>query len=160
MFQRAEEIEFVNGIGSDPQYMAPERYRLEAPSNAAGVCVCVDISCTSLTLSLLSPDVWALGCVLYEICCGVVPFMNDKPWSHIVMNVPRAVSPLMLPVFKACFQPDPSKRASSLQVLMYLRSAQDKCKKSKLSHVEVCGACISVTIPPCSLRLHSIPGSV
>jgi hypothetical protein len=62
---------------------------------------------------------------MYEIVTGETPYMHNKPWDHIVTNVPRAVAPAFLPLFKAVFQPDPSKRASSLQVLMYLRSVKD-----------------------------------
>ena len=69
---------------------------------------------------------WALGCVLYEIVTGEVPYMHSKPWSHIVTMVPRSMAPLLLPIFKVCFQPDPVKRASALQILTYLRSVKDK----------------------------------
>ena len=34
--QQAEASEFVAVIGSDAQYLAPERYALSSPSNSAG----------------------------------------------------------------------------------------------------------------------------
>lgn len=53
-----------------PQYMAPETADGAPPGAAA--------------------DVYALGVVLYELCCGVTPFASGSTWATIKQHIERA----------------------------------------------------------------------
>ncbi|VDP80771.1 unnamed protein product [Echinostoma caproni] len=76
-------------------------------------------------------DIWALGCILYQICTYTPPFQAEcilTVASRIVKGVytpvaevcPGLYSPLMDEVIAVCLTPDPTKRPDILGVATHL----------------------------------------
>ncbi|KAK1443904.1 serine/threonine-protein kinase NEK like protein [Babesia gibsoni] len=69
-------------------------------------------------------DMWALGCVLYELSSGKTPFHKATTLAELAQKMKQGV-PLPLPgrsrqlntLLFALLQPDPSRRASAIQCL-------------------------------------------
>ncbi|ELU01932.1 hypothetical protein CAPTEDRAFT_122573 [Capitella teleta] len=69
-------------------------------------------------------DIWAAGCVLYELCCLVPPF-DGPDFSLLVVNIirglyspiPKMYGPLLKDLVDVLLQVQPEKRPSARQVL-------------------------------------------
>jgi serine/threonine protein kinase len=91
-----------------PGYMAPEQIRSAKHADQRA-------------------DVFALGCILYEMWCGAPPFRGDSVYDVLVSieareyTRPRALRPDMPDSVEravlACLEPDPDKRLPSAQAL-------------------------------------------
>jgi len=93
-------------IGGTPRYMAPEQLRGKAPVGAS--------------------DVYALGCVLFELAAGTPPYdldaLGEVAAHHLYAPIPelRAIRPTLSPVFcelvRRCLGKTPSSRPTMQQI--------------------------------------------
>ncbi|XP_055608063.1 uncharacterized protein LOC129755541 [Uranotaenia lowii] len=64
-------------------------------------------------------DIWALGCLLYKLCFGTMPFgESSKAILHCQFNIPEKnkYSPELCQLIRILLEPDPEKRPSIYQV--------------------------------------------
>nr|XP_029727920.1 uncharacterized protein LOC109431833 [Aedes albopictus] len=64
-------------------------------------------------------DIWALGCLLYRLCFGSLPFgESSKAIVHCQYNIPEKCkySPELCQLIRFLLEPDPEKRPSIYQV--------------------------------------------
>ncbi|XP_058822445.1 uncharacterized protein LOC131684005 [Topomyia yanbarensis] len=64
-------------------------------------------------------DIWALGCMLYRLCFGVMPFgESSKAILHCQYTIPEnsKYSPELCQLIRFLLEPDPEKRPSIYQV--------------------------------------------
>jgi WD40 repeat protein/serine/threonine protein kinase len=109
-----------SGALGTPAYMAPEQWR-EHPAVAA-------------------TDVWALGCILFELCAGARPIEADDlidlglrvvspepaPRLDAVADVPPALADLVA----GCLAKDPADRPEAAQVAQQLGELLDATRRS------------------------------
>lgn len=83
--------------GTNMTYLAPERLNFESAATTS--------------------DVWAFGCLAYEICTGKRPWLQLKTMDEIIRGVPRRHHPLIVPLLKHTLQRNPARRSSAKQIL-------------------------------------------
>jgi serine/threonine protein kinase len=65
-------------------------------------------------------DIYSLGCIMYELCCGQPPFVAEGLGDLIVAHIslpppdPQGVSPAVRAILLACLAKDPSQRPQSM----------------------------------------------
>lgn len=96
--------DFANTYVGTPFYMSPE--------------ICAGEKYT------LKSDIWALGCVIYELCTREPPFNAKTQWDLIkrikegrVAPLPEIYSSELYSVLKECFRVNPDKRPDTISLL-------------------------------------------
>jgi serine/threonine protein kinase len=89
-------------------------------------------------------DVWSLGCILYNLTYGRMPFGHIKiPIMKLqaIMNPEHRISfptegvdPLLLDVLKSCLNRDPKARPSIRYRIAFAN--KEYCKESQIKHLK------------------------
>jgi len=96
--------EFLSTLtGTNMTYLAPERLNFAPAAKTS--------------------DIWAFGCLMYEICTGKRPWLQLKKMDDIIRAVPKSHHPLLVPLLKRTLQQKPRHRATSRQILKYVCNA-------------------------------------
>ncbi len=133
------------GIAGTPPYLSPEQARGEQVDHRT--------------------DIWAFGCLLYELLTGERAFRGDSvsatisavleqepDWTRIPANTPAAVRQLIL----RCLQKDAGRRVQSIAEV---HSALERAQRKALSWPLAAGAFLAVALL-ISLTVALRPGDV
>lgn len=115
--QRASGNMMEGALGS-PYWMAPEIITMEGAKP--------------------SSDIWSLGCTIIELMTGEPPYYAMPPMSamyHIAEAeehppFPESISPELVEFLKRCFERDPEKRPSAVELLKHAWMANSRARKN------------------------------
>jgi len=75
-------------------------------------------------------DIYALGCLLYEMLCGHPPFLGDSPVAIAMQHIqdtpqaPGEINGAIPPAFEtailSCLEKQPERRATAMQLVALL----------------------------------------
>ena len=115
--QRASGNMMEGALGS-PYWMAPEIITMEGAKP--------------------SSDIWSLGCTIIELMTGDPPYYSMPPMSamyHIAETTehppfPDSISPELSDFLRRCFERDPEKRPSAVELLKHAWMANSRARKN------------------------------
>lgn len=115
--QRASGNMMEGALGS-PYWMAPEIITMEGAKP--------------------SSDIWSLGCTIIELMTGDPPYYSMPPMSamyHIAESeehppFPDSISPELTDFLRRCFERDPEKRPSAVELLKHAWMANSRARKN------------------------------
>lgn len=102
-------------------------------------------------------DLWALGCIVYEMLCGKTPFATSISFSELFKRIaegrypaPKHGSDAARNFIAELLEPDPEARLSAVQALEHPWITQSQGRSRMLSGVQVFwkeGGTLSTVVP-------------